>query len=385
MMDHELDVVTNSLAQSNVFKQIFWVLVFVFFLFRFFINTEINKLKPVLVNKILVLTAICMIALISASWSSYPMIAMKRGIFQILFCTSISLALCFSYYHKSIEMNLKCTAVICIVMVLLSIILGAGFNEGFKLAGYLKSKNTMGINLAVLIVLGHMWIKSFNINSRFLNVALVLLFILLVLTQSKTSIVLCSGYFILTQFSLFKVKIIMSISAVFFFCIFIFIPGVSYHIHDYQHVALYVDADFFTGRGVIWDALYYDLGFFDKMTLGYGYGSYFGVGVIPFVLDDKYSFLQYVSSAHNGYLQILLQFGVVGSVLIFIVLIVSMMKSNNIYIYAALIIPIFQNVTESTIFRDANMAWLLMIMITISSAVYLSESETSNKVIMQRE
>jgi len=149
--------------------------------------------------------------------------------------------------------------------------------------------------------------------------------------------------------------------------------------NDYQHIALYVDADFFTGRGIIWDSLYYDLEFFDKMTLGYGYGSYFEVGVIPFVLDDKYSFLQYISSAHNGYLQLLLQFGVVGSSLIFIFFVLSMLKSNSVFIHTALIIPILQNVTESSIFRDANMAWFLMVMIVISSGVYMIRDEVINE------
>ncbi|PKH06256.1 O-antigen ligase family protein [Moritella sp. Urea-trap-13] len=379
MMDRELDVITDNLAQSNAFKQVFWVFVFMFFSFRFFINTEINKLKPIIINKILILVAICFIALLSAAWSNYPIISMKRAMFQILFCTSVALGLCFSYYHKSIELNLKGAVIICIIMVSLAIIQGAGFNENMQLAGYLKSKNTMGINLAVLIIISHMWVKSFDINSKFLNVMLIFLFFLLILTQSKTSIVLCIIYFLMIHLSLFKIKVITSFFTVVFFSIFVFIPGVSYHLNDYQHIALYVDDDFFTGRGVIWDALYYDLTFFDEITYGYGYGSYFGVGIIPFVLDDQYSFLQYISSAHNGYLELLLQFGVVGTCFIFMFFILSMLKSNNLYFHAALIIPIFHNVTESTIFRDANMAWFLMLVIIVSSGIYLVSNEVKSK------
>lgn len=377
-VDHELDVFTNSLAQSNTFKQVFWIFVFMFFSFRFLINTEINKLKPVIIYKTFFLMVVCAVALMSASWSNYPFISMKRAMFQVLFCTSLSVGLCFSYYHKSIELNLKLAVIICILMVLSAVLQGVGLNENIQLAGYLKSKNTMGVNLVVLIVISHMWTKSFNINSKLLNGMLVLLFMLLVLTQSKTSIVLCVIYFLMTQLSLFKIKVITSSLAIIFFSVFILIPGVSYHINDYQHVALYVDDDFFTGRGIIWDALYYDLGFFDAITLGYGYGSYFGVGVIPFVLDDKYSFLQYVSSAHNGYLQLLLQFGVVGSLFIFTFLMISMLKSNNKYLHAALIIPILHNVTESSIFRDVNMAWFLMVVIIISSGIYQVRYEVNN-------
>ncbi|NQZ91924.1 MAG: O-antigen ligase family protein [Moritella sp.] len=378
-VDHELDVITNNLTKSNTFKQVFWIFVFMFFSFRFFINTEINKLKPIITYKIFILMVICVVALLSASWSNYPFVSMKRAMFQVLFCTSLSLGLCFAYFHKSIEFNLSGAIVICILMVILAMIQGVGLNESFQLAGYAKSKNTMGINLAVLIVISHMWTKSFDINSKLLNIMLVALFVLLLLTQSKTSIALCILYLLMTRLSLFKIKVITCSLVILFFSIFILIPGVSYHINDYQHIALYVDDDFFTGRGIIWDALYYDLGFFDEITLGYGYGSYFGVGVIPFVLDDKYSFLQYVSSAHNGYLQLLLQFGVVGSLFIFIFFIVSMLNSNNKYLHAALIIPILHNVTESSIFRDVNMAWFLMVVIIISSGIYLVRYEVSNE------
>ena len=379
MMDHELDAVTDGLADSNMFKQLFWISLFLFFSFRFFIHQGIDKFKPAVINKVMILLVICTIALLSASWSNYPLITMKRSIFQILFCISVSLALCFAIYHQSIEANLKVTILICIFMVLLAIALGAGFNGSYNLAGYLKSKNTMGINLAVLIVISHMWIKSFHIESKMLNGLLWVLFALLILTQSKTSIVLCITYFLIIQFSLLKIKLFTAFLTIAFFSVFVLIPGLSYHSNDYQHVALYVDADFFTGRGVIWDALYYDLGFFNKITLGYGYGSYFEVGVIPFVLDNKYSFLQYISSAHNGYLQLLLQFGFVGSIFILFFFIISMWNASNVYLTAALTIPILQNVTESSIFRDANMAWFLMVAIIISSSIYIVKEKMMNK------
>lgn len=56
-----------------------------------------------------------------------------------------------------------------------------------------------------------------------------------------------------------------------------------------------------------------------------------------------------------------------------------MLKSNSVFIHAALIIPILQNVTESSIFRDANMAWFLMVMIVISSGVYMIRDEVINE------
>lgn len=369
LMDLELDERNASISGSNLFKQVFWISLFIFFSCRFVFSEKMKQLRQLAKNKIFLLILLCCIALISASWSNYPSYTIKRSIFQLIYCTSLAIAFCFVIYHKNLDSTLKIAICICIGLITLTILQGVAFNSDMKLSGFSKTKNTLGINLAVLITMTYMLMKTFNFKSVFINTLLCVLFILLLITQSKTSIALVLLYMLIVKLSSFKINTAVVSLAILFFLMFIFIPGISYYLHDYKHIALYVEPDFLTGRGLIWDALYYDLSFFNKLALGYGYGSYFEVGIIPFVLDDVYSFIRYITSAHNGYLQLLLQFGVIGSFVIFILLVSTVINTRVVYLSAGLIIPIIHNVTEASIFRDSNMVWFLMIVIIIASGI----------------
>lgn len=369
LMELELDVVNDNLSGSNTFKQVFWIGLFLFFLQRYFFTDKILPIKLLIRNKALLLLLLCSVALLSASWSNYPSFTIKRSIFQFIYCSSLAMSFSFVVYHKHIETTLKWAIYITIAMVLFTLITGVAFSSEMKLAGFTKGKNILGVNLAVLITLTHMLMKTFRINSVKINILLLLLFGFLLMTQSKTSIALVIAYFLLIRLSHFKINATVLVFSLILFTTFIFVPGFSYYLNDYKHITLYIDPEALTGRGVIWDALYYDLAFFKKMALGYGYGSYFEVGVIPFILDDDYSFLKYINSAHSGYLQLLLQFGLIGCLLIFCIFIATTLSVKSRYLTASLILPLIHNITEASIFRDTNMIWFFMIIIIISSGI----------------
>ncbi|MFT5760745.1 MAG: exopolysaccharide production protein ExoQ [Alteromonadaceae bacterium] len=369
LMDLELDERNSSISGSNLFKQVFWISLFLFFSFRFIFSEKMQPFRHLAKNRILLLILLCCVALISATWSNYPSYTIKRSIFQLIYCTSLAIAFCFVIYHNNLDSTLKIAMCICIGLTLLTVVLGVAFNSDMKLVSFTKSKNTFGINLAVLITMTYMMMKTFNFKSTSINILMLALFVLLILTQSKTSIFLVLVYMLVVNLSAFKINVTIVSLSLIFFSIFILIPGVSYYLHDYKHIALFVEPEFLTGRGIIWDALYYDLSFFNKLALGYGYGSYFEVGIIPFVLDDVYSFIRYITSAHNGYLQLLLQFGVVGSFIIFVILVSTVFNTKVLYLTAGLIIPIIHNVTEASIFRDSNMVWFMMIVIITASSI----------------
>lgn len=368
-MELELDVVSDNQSGSNTFKQVFWIGLFLFYLQRYFLTDKILPIKVLIRYKVMLLMVLCSIALLSASWSNYPSFTIKRSIFQFIYCSSLAMSFSFMVYHKHIETTLKWVICITIVMVLFTLLTGVAFSQDMKLAGFTKGKNILGVNLAVMITLSHVLMQIFRIKSLKLNALLFILFGFLVMTQSKTSIALVISYFILIHLSHFKISVAVSLLSLILFSTFIFIPGFSYYLNDYKHIALYIDPESLTGRGLIWDALYYDLAFFKKMALGYGYGSYFEVGVIPFILDDDYSFLKYINSAHSGYLQLLLQFGVIGCFLIYCIFIATVLNMKSRYLTAGIILPLIHNITEASIFRDTNMIWLFMIIIVVSSGI----------------
>ncbi len=369
LMELELDVVNENLSGSNTFKQVFWVGLFLFFSYRYLFTDCIHPIRSLIKNKILLLMILCSVALMSAGWSNYPSFTVKRAIFQFIFCSSLAMSFSFALYHKHIEATLKWAIFICIGLIAFTFVTGVAFSTDMKLAGFTKGKNLLGVNLAVLITLSHILMKTFNIKSIKLNLLLVILFVLLLFTQSKTSITLVVTYFIIVRLSHFKINAFSILLSTLLFTAFIFVPGISYYLNDYTHIAMYLDPESLTGRGVIWDALYYDLAFFNKMALGYGYGSYFEVGVIPFILDDDYSFLKFINSAHSGYLQLLLQFGVIGCFFIFLIFFTALQNVKSPYLTAGIIIPLIHNITEASIFRDTNVIWFFMIVIIISSGI----------------
>ncbi|WP_442876602.1 O-antigen ligase family protein [Endozoicomonas sp. GU-1] len=101
-----------------------------------------------------------------------------------------------------------------------------------------------------------------------------------------------------------------------------------------------------------------------KPVLGFGYGAYWGTGEIPDILNIKYSFMQFLNQAHNGYLDVILQLGITG----FITLIAFFMFSVKKFHLNPTLIPIFslvtlfiQNCTESTVLVDQNFLWVFFL------------------------
>jgi len=141
------------------------------------------------------------------------------------------------------------------------------------------------------------------------------------------------------------------------------LPSLSYYLGEYTHAGLYLDPDAITGRGIIWDTLYYDLQYFSKLLFGYGYGAYFSNGTIPHFFDDDWSFLRHISSSHNGYLDMLLQYGIALSLVIIPCLYKLTSGIKHSWLSAAFILPVVYNLTESAFLRDQSIMWCFAVIL----------------------
>ena len=160
--------------------------------------------------------------------------------------------------------------------------------------------------------------------------------------------------------------------------LFILIPSLSYFLGDITHAGQYLEPDAITGRGIIWDTLYYDLEYFSKFAFGYGYGAYFSNGSIPYFFDDDWSFLKHIASSHCGYIDVLIQYGLVFSLAVVICIYRLSSGIKNVWLSSAFIIPIIYNFTESTFLRDQSMMWLFAIVL-FSYVAILKEGYLLNK------
>lgn len=360
-------------TKGNVIKQTFWLLMFFFFIWRIFkCQYVINKKK---LELIVVLFLLCLISLCSALWSDFPHLTIKRTIFQMLLCFTVVISLYFTVHHNKLESCLLFSYSLILLLIFISVMTGAGFNSGGSLTGFAKGKNVLGQNIMVLLALTLLHFKFSKTSSTHLMYFATVFFVLLLLTQSKTSIALILLFTLLINYLGSFSRVVVP-SLFFLLCsIFILIPSISYFLDEFIHIGQYISPAAITGRGLIWATLYDDLDIYNKFYLGYGYSGYFQTGIVPIMFDDEWSFLNRVGSTHNGYIDILMQLGLIGSC-IFMAIIMYLYKSiKNNYLVIACIIPLIYNITEAVFLRDQTMMWLFTIVIFAMSRLQSKDNK----------
>ncbi|MBB1450500.1 O-antigen ligase family protein [Pseudoalteromonas sp. SG43-1] len=366
MMDLDLSNRIDSKSGSNLFKQLFWVSLFFFYLFCFYFDKNKIIIKKNFNNALIAFSLIISISFISMLWSSFPSYVFKRTFFQLIFITVCILSFYFSYKKNNTAKCIELCLYYMFFLILLTLIMGWGLTSDLSLAGYEKGKNVLGINLVVIYILYSFFCKSKSKKNDL--IVLFTLFSLIILTQSKTCFLLVVMFFILTKFKQSHIKIINTSLLLFLVVGFIVIPCITYYSNSYMHIGLYVDPEFITGRGYIWDTIYYDLSFYKNIFLGYGYASYFGTPEIPYFFDDSHSFLRYITSSHNGYLSLLIQFGVLSITIVSLFAYVTKNIEGRVG-NAAITIIIFHNITEASFYRDNTVIWMLFLIVVAFSLV----------------
>ena len=239
--------------------------------------------------------------------------------------------------------------------------MGGGFSAKMELAGYMKGKNLLGMALATLFLMYSFLILEESRYEKLDIFLLFLLFLLLLLTFSKTNIALVLICFVGLRINRFNAKLLCVMTVTILVSVFVFFPGIFYVAGDPADVSMLVSDGFLTGRGIIWSNLYYDLYYFKKAILGYGYGAFFAVGEVPLFFDDKYSFLRYISSAHNGYLELFIQFGYLLGTFLFVYSVFPALYSKKTCFLVLIGFVYLHNITESSFLRDQSLIWMLYI------------------------
>jgi O-antigen ligase len=265
--------------------------------------------------------------------------------------------------HNSLEQILFYSGLLIVLLILLSVLTGAGFNRSLTLTGFSPGKNILGQNLLAYLILIFLYIKVNDKPSIKLTSLAFFFVFLLFLTTSKTSILLFCVFlfigYVIPRFS----RALIFIAFISLLTIFILIPCLSFYMGDIIHIGQYISQDAITGRGLIWDMLYIDLSFYQKMDFGYGYGTYFNTGVTPIMFDDPWSFLSRITSTHNGYIDMLMQFGFYGCLCILFVVCFLSKNIKNHWLISTLFIVVIYNFTEASFFRDYSMMWLITLVV----------------------
>ncbi|MDF3125684.1 O-antigen ligase family protein [Rheinheimera sp. 1928-s] len=369
LVDTDLDVQIAEISSGSILKQLLWGGLFLFFLTKHCLNTRLLAEGKRFSAAMVLFLLICLVFFISALWAAYPGISIKRTIFQLIFVFTVMSSTLYCYQHGLIGENIKYAAYSAFFLIAVSVLLGTAFHPNGDMVGYAKGKNALGMNMLCLTLMLVLLYKSMNIKVRNISYLIALALMVLLLSHSKTSMFILLLFVVLSQLSFFTQRWI--VTSLFVTCVSLFIvyPSYVHYFGSMDNMLTIVSDETLTGRGFIWNTLYYDLHHFNKFGLGYGYGSYFGVPVLPYFFDNRFSFIRFISSTHNGYLDMLLHVGTTLSLCIMYIFLKVAKFIKDKYIFAALILPVVHNFTESSVVKDDSMVWFFTIFIISYSCI----------------
>ncbi len=380
-----------ELTEGSLWLQVQWSLIYLITIILLFRNDLSGKLKFFAAEKWLL--ALLLTALVSFLWSEYPGTSLRRTI-GILGSTFFGYFLAVRFTLKEalklISIGLMLTLVVSILFSFIApnLALMSGEHSG-ALRGVFLHKNITGriALIFALIVTSRYLVNDISIIKYFLFLSLA--FIIIILSGSFTALaVLVVIHLVLFCYTLIKKMELTKYSITGLF-VFVVIPSIYLFISILPDLLNYFGKDLtLTGRTLMWYELIVMIQ--KKPLLGYGYGS-FWLGMEGPSGDVYRVFPWAAPHAHNGYLELFLN----GGLILFILFIISFFvnikrigslnpelnKKNLSYISIAYLSFYFiYNFSESLIMVQNNIFWVIYVFLTISLFAW-HKSDIQQKVL----
>lgn len=370
----------ENLGTSNIINQIVFGSLFVFSIILL-----IPKRKELLnfIKREKFLTIFLLWCLITIIWSNYALVSLKR---YIQYLTTVTVTLSILLHVKDTKQIINVFKIIIggyLIIALLTILTIPGAHDRFGIwRGVASHKNTLGqISLISVIFFAAIFNKEQSLKSKTIVAVLIIMGIVLLFgSQSSTSIFAFLILFVLTLILLIDkifepigIRKTVSLLAMFVFMImFISIMLVVPEIIEDAVGSTGKDLTF-TGRVDLWADIWEEAK--NHLVIGTGFQGYWVVTSTKVeLLFEIYSWLP--TQAHNGYLDIINEVGIIGIILFSFILInyfvnLSRTKQKQIwkwFVIAALII----NITESAFIRPKVVVGVMFIFsyIVLFSDIY---------------
>jgi O-antigen ligase len=146
-------------------------------------------------------------------------------------------------------------------------------------------------------------------------------------------------------------------------------------------LSVFVSDVSFTGRDVIWDFILEQ--YRSQWALGFGYGSFWGVGLDAPNLKADYNFIRVLTQAHNGYFDVLLAVGPIGLAMLLLFLLqitvlIGEVRRPNPQLYGfALFVFLFtviHNLTDSNLVRGVSCLWIMLVVVAAAAITERNKS-----------
>jgi exopolysaccharide production protein ExoQ len=384
LMSADLSLSLELQSGGNIVKQLFWITA-LFVSFWYFLRNKIFELK--LNREQLIFAGLVLFLFVSSLWANDSGLTLKRALFQLILILTIFFSISSIQYHqKFLFIVYLAFSLLLVWEVAFSIIFSSfAFDISGALSGIHSGKNQFGVAafLGCAISLQQYLNNRYMVSERNKMFALMTLFgwiVLLLLSRSKTCIFLAIVvllFFIIRRSSLnlmlftklFMIASTVVLSVTTFLSLYLYDDVVKIYENIFDFVEL-------TGRGEIWTLSLYS--FSEKSLLGYGFSSFWGTGDIPYYFNVEYSYLRFLNQSHNGYLDLLLQIGIVGGALFGFFLFSFVNKGfqkQHVFYISVLFFSLMHNFTESSFLRDQHITWFFLLVIIFARWFLISEKE----------
>lgn len=330
----------------------------------------------------------------SMLWSPYPTITLRKVVLFSGVCL-IALALAVAAWDRNrlmrlLRYSITFFLVVSVLMVFLTPHLGVGGPVGDEWRGATANKNHLGKVAGIGLLL---WIQAIASRQSRWPIALPALglsALVLVMAQSATSVVCVAPLIPLVWFMQrpplalprhgFLIVILLTFMIL---APLAFVYLMVFGLPDWQilarPVAGAVDRSVtLTGRFEIWQRVLVEVA--KHPWLGYGYGAFWlgANGPVPWITQNLYGIIW---QAHNGYIDLLNETGMIGLALGVGFLCLHVQRTLTLAVYdrtnAAAQLAIFgflilNNITESSVLRPGNFLFFL----SVVASVDLSRSQT---------
>jgi O-antigen ligase len=372
----ELDPEMNTeAAGSNTLNQAFWSILFV-------LAAVAGRHAPVLrlMSRLWPLTAYLVWSAASVLWAIAPDIAFRRLLLQVFVVGSVLLPIVLIDDLDKVRATVL--RVMFAVLVINVAALAIKPPTALGHAGIYSQKNELGLTaaLALLTCVTTLALGGFLQRAMaWLGIPLALA--LLVAAKSKTSLLLAVAIPAMGWGIAIAARVLKLSPALLLGCLLaIAIPFglgiaevIDLTLRDMLQL-MFGDATF-TGRTDIWDFAWAQIS--ANPALGYGFNGFWGVGDASPATFSGNELIASILQAHNGYLDILLETGLVGLGLFLALLAVVALGAGAIiprsvaaasFVIALTLFTALHNGFESTALRRFHPVWLFMLIAAAMAA-----------------
>jgi exopolysaccharide production protein ExoQ len=367
-------------AGSSAIEQLMFLVIHVVSLFFIVVRWKQVFKELLKADRIILFLLFCVLAIVcvSAVWSQYPDITIRRSI-ALLGTSFFSLYFATRYSFKE-QMKLLLTAFG--VAVFMSFIFAialpkygrmSGQHEGAWRGIYLH-KNGLGSTMALSAILFFIAIKADNSRRIVKWTGFIFSFLLILLSTSKSALVSFFGLFVLLHLGMILRWQYELMVPCFLGAIALMSSLGMWLLDNADSLLRAMGKDpTLTGRTDMWPYIVETI--LARPWFGYGYES-FWQGFDSDAAYVWYSIGWEPTHPHNGLLELLLVFGAIGTFTFLLLFFIGLFRSlvmlrltrNAIYLWPLMFLSytIFSNIAETKVLEYNNLSWVLFIAAILS-------------------